>query len=630
MPVVFSKKNNACWPLPADYPTLSKDGQRKARVNAASIGGRPDLEVASWHFFRETYLIPQGLSWYRNDYTPSPASHYQWVHDWWSYDRLIHAAPRGTCKTTINLEDILKNIITKNSWECALFLATQNFAADRLGRLMDQVESNELIINDFGRLKIKRGSGRWNRGSCMELNNGSRVNAIPITGASLGSRPSGLLVLDDVEKSDDLVKLPSDLRENFERFFFNALYPMANSPGKKIPMRVIGTLYHRRMFIYWLYSTKDRRVADYFKRTLMNIPDMEWEVFDEDWQEATKLRMGLANYNAQCMNDPGTDAEHILQIHPELCTYWLEDMDQATYDDPLNSQAIVVSHNLIGYNKENNDTKEKEPVPIPNKIVREFGTVVQGMRRFICVDSAKTTTELSDFSVIHVMGFENTREHPDTLWSLDCWRGKVRPEELVRLIYQMAIKWDVNFIGVEAYAVYSTFFEMTRDALPAMYGTGRRVPRVIPLTFPTKYTKVDKLMGLEYRFRQFRVKLPLHALSGTSNRAKAYQRMWHEIENFTEDMALLDHDDVIDTLAMHQAIGKQHKAVAASVYKPVDLVQKLLEGESEVLGIPVMSGLNASDIPLETMRELMQRRYDDMLEAAGYGYDDLDAPDDNY
>lgn len=620
MPIVFPRENNIYFPLPSDYPTLSKDGKRKARVNAASLGGRPDLEVASWHFFRETYLIPQGLTWYRNDYTPSPDSHYKWIYDWYSNDRLIHAAPRGTCKTTVNLEDILKKITTNHHWECALFLATQNFAADRLGRLMDQIESNPLIIEDFGKLKIKRGSGRWNRGSCMELTNGSRVNAIPITGASLGSRPSGLLVLDDVEKSDDLVKLPSDLRENFERFFFNALYPMANSPGKRIPMRVIGTLYHRRMFIYWLYSTEDKRVSSYFTRILMDIDTMDWNVFDKDWKDRMILEIGLANFNAQYMNAPGTEAEHILQIHPELCTYWLEDLDQESHDDPLNSKSLVISHNLIGYKDEKN--KKEEPVPIPNKIVREFGDVIQGMRRFICVDSAKTTTELSDFSVVHVMGFENTSEHRDTLWSLDLWRGKVRNEELVRTIYQMAQKWQVNFIGVEAYAVYSTFFEMCRDALPSMYGKTGRVPRVMPLTFPTKYSKEDKLMGLEWRFRQYRVKLPLHAEIGDSNRAKAYRRLRHEIENFTEDMALLDHDDVIDTLAMHQAIGKQHQAVAPDIYQPVNLIEKLLEGNYEECGVPLMSGININDLTETQLRELMNRNYDEQVEEAGFDPED--------
>lgn len=611
MPVVFPKSE--FFPLPPDYGTLSKDGARKARVNAASLQGRPDLEVISWHFFRETYLRPAGQSWYKTGFSESPAAHYQWVKDWHSYDKLIHAAPRGTCKTTVNLEDILKCVVTRKYWECALFLSTNKFVADRLGRLMDQIEHNDLINNDFGKLKPHRGAGLWNRGSEMSLTNGSRVLAMPITGASLGTRPSGLLVLDDVEKSDDLVQVPSDLRENFDRFFFNAIQPMARSPGFNIPIRILGTLYNRRMFIYNLWSTKDSRIRDFWHRTLMNIQDMAWDVFDEDWQEQTKREFGIAAYNAQYMNDPGTAADRILQIHPELCTYWLDDVDEAAHNDPLNSQAMVTTHVLKGWHKPDGVGEKSEDVPIPMSVVRPFGDVVGSMRRFITVDSARTTTKMSDFSAVHVLGFENSDKHRDTLWSLDAWIGRVRYEELVRRIYLMAQKWQVMLVGVEAYAVYSEFYEMVRDALPSMYGQGEYRPRVIQIKFPTRFEKVDKIMGMEWRFKQFRVKLPLDR----KEKVPAYRRLWYEVENFTEDMALLDHDDMIDTLAMHQAIGKPHKAAAADIHRPLNLVEQMAAGEVEHVGVPLMSGLNASDIPADVLDKLMYDRYVQRLEEAG-------------
>jgi len=612
MAVVFPRKNNPFWPLPADYPRLTKEGQKKARVNACRVGGRPDLDVARWAFFRETYLIPSGYQWYKNGYTPSPVSHYQWLHDWSKYPMLVHAAPRGTAKTTINMEDILSQIVSKTYWECALFLSTRNFAVDRLGRLMDQVENNPLIVDDFGKLKPPRGTGIWNRGSCMELTNGCRVTAIPITGASLGTRPSGLVVFDDVEKSDDLVQTPSDLRENFEAFFFNAIYPMSRSPGGTIPMRIIGTLYHRRMFIYWLYTTKDKRVRDFWKRTLMNIKDMDWDVMGEQWQQDMKQQMGAAAFSAQYMNAPTTDAERILDVHPELNTYWLEDVDQNATDDPINSQALVVSHQLGGYTGEGDNKR-----PIPSKIIRKWSDVLGGMRRFITVDTARTTTDTSDYSVVHCLGFENTHDHRDTLYSLDIWMGRVRYEELVRRLYQMAIKWQVPLIGVEAYPVFSEFYERVKDQLPSMFGGGRGVaPRVIPLKFPPHVEKVDKFLGMEWRFSQFRVKYPLHL----KDTLAGYRRLWYETENFTEDMALLDHDDCLDTLAMHQCIGKQSRSKAPDVYKPANLVEKLDNGEAEYCGIPCMSGINASDIPPDVLDRLLNERREAAHEE--YGLDD--------
>lgn len=615
--IVFPIKGNILWPLPADFSTLTLDGQRKARVNACSITGKPQYDTAAWAFFRDTYLIPQDRQWYRTGFTASPDSHYQWVYDWNDpkNELLVHAAPRGTCKTTINLEDILRHIVALPYWECALFLSTMNFASDRLGRLMDQVEHNQLIVDDFGKMKGKV----WNRGSKMELKNGSKVWAFPIKGASLGTRPSGLIVLDDVEKSDDQVVAPSDLRAYFREFFFNAIYPMSRSPGHSVPIRILGTLYNRRMFIYWLYSTDDTRIKGFWARKLLNIEQMDWSVMGPLWQAEEKKRLGPTAYAAQYMNDPGTAAASMLCVHPELCTYWLENEDGPALTDPFNSNATIVTHGLKGWLKED---PKSEPIPIPVKIKRPWAEVVSNMRRFITVDPAFSTNADSDYSVVHVMGFENTEDHRDTLYSLDIWWGRVRPEELTRIIYQLAQRWGVSLVGVEAYPVRAEFYERLRDDLPGMYGQSGFVPRILPLKFPPKVTKPEKIMGLEWRFTQFRVKLPIDR----HQRNKGYERLFWEVENATEDSALLDHDDCVDSLAMHQAIGKPHKAIGPDLVRHVDPVQLLRDGiyTHEATGQSVMSGLNASEIPDDVLRKMFDERHVQRMEDAGLTEEELE------
>jgi hypothetical protein len=487
---------------------------------------------------------------------------------------------------------------------------------------MDQIEHNNLLIQDFGKLK---GTGRglkWNRASLMELNNGSRVSCYPISGASLGARPSGLIVLDDVEKSDDLVVTPSDLRENFENFFFNAIYPMARSPGSRIPIRIIGTLYNRRMFIYWLYSTADPRIAEFFTRRLMNVVDLDWNVMDEAWQEEEKRRLGPSAYAAQCMNEPGTEADKMLRIHPELCTYWLENTDGAAYADPLNSQASIVTHQLGGWKK---GIADETPIPQPRRVTRLWRDVVGNMRRFITVDSARTTKPDSDYSVVHVMGYENTEAHRDTLYSLDIWMGRKRPEEVIRVIYQMALRWGVNLIGVEAYPVLSEFYERVRDNLPALYGTSNITPRVIPLKFPPRIEKPEKAMMIEWRFTQFRVKFPLDRRSWKE--PCGFSRLWHEVEHATEDWGLMDHDDCIDTLCMSQLIGKPHKAAGPDVVGETDPVKLLRAGvyTHEATGQSVLSGMNASEIPNDVLGIMLAKRYDDAMEEVGLDEEDVDA-----
>ena len=116
-------------------------------------------------------------------------------------------------------------------------------------------------------------------------------------------------------------------------------------------------------------------------------------------------------------------------------------------------------------------------------------------------------------------------------------------------------------------------------------------------------------MTMSWRFRQYCVKLPLHRKS-----ALPYSEFWYQVENFTyPNMELLRHDDALDTLAMHQAIGKQREHAEADVTAGRDLVEMLRAGEEFGSGIPVMSGLNINDIPNDVLHEMIDRRREDAV-----------------
>jgi len=579
VPAIFA--DSPIFPRPADYHDLTLEGQRLARVNAVSLGGTPDLEVTSWDYFRHYYLVPPDSGFYADGFVESPQSHSQWVRDWYTYPRLVTACPRGTCKTTINLEDILRNLVSRKHWQCALFLSTRDFCTDRLGRIAGQLEHNERIVDDFGKLKPKKGSGTWNRGSVLETTTGCKVAAKPIKGASLGTRPSGLIVLDDVEKSKDQVVNPANERQGFHNFFFNGLLPMARTPGSIVPMRVIGTLYSRQMFIYWLYSTQDPKVKDFFHRTLMDIYDLDWSAMGPEWIEAEKLKLGPAAFSAQCLNKPSTEDEALLKMHPQLTTYYLDERDQAASERPLHSNAKVVTHQVAGFEEPPPVTDGTVSAPLPKirKLTRSFADVVGRMYRFITVDYAPTINELSDFSAVHVLGLESSDEHPNTLYSLDAWLGKAQRSEVVKIIGELAVKWKVYVIGIEAYPlqmeVYERFHLDIQPMLEAACGEGEThtMPAVIPIKFPTTLSKAEKIKGMQWRFDQYRVKIP----SDRGNEV-AYRELWNQIALFTNDMGLLEHDDILDTLAMHQQIAKGAAPIAISVAKDLDPEEQLRRG----------------------------------------------------
>jgi hypothetical protein len=142
------------------------------------------------------------------------------------------------------------------------------------------------------------------------------------------------------------------------------------------------------------------------------------------------------------------------------------------------------------------------------------------------------------------------------------------------------------------------------------------------LKFPPKVSKAEKIMGLEWRFTQFRIKLPIDRHS----RNPGYERLFYEIENSTEDLALLDHDDCVDSLAMHQAIGKPHQAIAADIMPEVDPIKLLRQGVyvHEATGISVLSGLNASEIPADVLGKMMHERYERERDEAGLTDEDIE------
>jgi hypothetical protein len=613
MAVVFPKAGNAFWPLPPDYPELDAEGQKAARVNAVRLRGRPDLEVASWAFFRDYYLLPRPKGeFYKHGRVRSPDMHYGWIYFWEKHQLSVTAAPRAAAKSTLIKENILRKIVSRPYWETVLFLAKMDFLTPTFDDLMIQIEHNEAIVNDFGVLKPKSREGIWNHHQ-IKLRNGAMLTGMPLMGAALGKRPHEIY-FDDVEKSEDMVVSPSELIAQFQSFFFNVVYPMADN--FEVAIRVVGTLLSRRTFIHWLHTTEDPRIDDW--RRLFHAvvyvdkegkEQDEWpEKMGREWQAVQKRRMGQAAFAAQYMNDPGTEAERVLQIHPELNTYWVEDEDDALVNDPLNSKALMVSHQLAGWD---DSLKDRDAAPIPASIVRPFGETVQKMRRFIVVDWAKTISESSDFSCIHVMGIENSKDYRDTLWSLDLWLGKKPTEEVIRRAYLMALKWSVPLVAVEAYPVQMEFAERLKYDLPSMYGEGEVPCRVLHVKFPARYSKADKITGLHWRFRQFRLKLPSHL-----RRLPGYRELWYQIENFTEDLALLRHDDAIDTLATHLAIGKPSAPSGPDEHIVRDAITKLRDGEyvDPDSGISTMSGINASEIPNDVLEDMFQKRWEHLQE----------------
>lgn len=585
-------KGNPYYPLPADYTTLTGPGQRLARLNAVALQETPEDLVTSWAFFRRYYLEPEEVGWYKR-WKPSPPTHYQLVHDIGTFSRNAWAAPRAYAKSTLVTEMFFPLTLGRPNFHIAALRATDRKSRKHMSQVRRQFETNRLLKEDYGELQPPRGRRVWNT-ELLELPNGSRIEGLSVNGALRGDRPD-FIVVDDAEYDEDdqgdTYRVQRQL-ESFETLLFKVILGMLED-GAGIAW--IGTLISRSSFLYHVVrDTTDPRFRFWNRRILSaTMPDgsLLWEAkWDEQALRDKRLSMGDATYSSEMMNDPGTGAERILHIHPDFCTYAVKGAPEKE-EDPLQSMAEIEY-----------TTKGSERITMP------FGEFAQTLYRVALVDYASTVRLTSDFSCILVLGFD-TR---DTLWILDGFLARVREDALVRRIWHMSYKWRCRATGVEAVSIQKTLADRVASSLSQMSAGTQYIPRVLPIKYPARAKKEERMMGLEWRFNQHKIRFPTHRSTEFP-----IAQLIQQVEGFTPDLSRLRWDDAIDTLAMHQYLVRRQGSKRAPALTTPTPLESLKQGEfhDERTGLSHMSGLDAADLDQETLHQMHEAHLQ-------YGHDD--------
>lgn len=599
-PVRFSRKDNPWWPLPDTYPTLSPENQRLARLNVCFANETPEDCVIAWAFFKKHYLEsqPPGI-WYKPPFYPSPPVHYLYVDSLHRYARNVYGVPRSFAKTTVLLENILLWALTRPFFKAALIKSSIDFVRADFSRLMYQIEHNDRILADFGQLKPTRGQGIWSQ-SRLFLTNGFELVGRPIEGQILGLRPN-FMALDDVEFDPALQIVPTYKTEQLQYFLKNHAEATLDV-GCGLMLQ--GTLLTRKSFLYYAATVSEAEDPTwaYYNRIILAARDsagqLTWrEKFSESRLKQLRESLGAAAYAAQVMNDPGSSQDTLLSVHPTLNQYVIEDQDDALETRPLNSDATLVS--WLRTASPHADALSLDT----QEIRRPLGETVGNMYRMVLVDYARARGPHSDYSCVMVIGLENSQTYKDTLWVLDLWLDKKPDNIIVDKIWEMASKWRVRVIGIESVAMQKQFYDKAQADFLHRAEREQWMPRVEEITYKgeLKKSKESRIMGLVWRFEQFRIKLPRHL-----SLSKPWSDLYFQIENFTEDGRLLQHDDAIDTLAMVHYVYKPRGNYAArppdTAEGPFDLLRKGLvyfPGTKQT----IMSAFNPNEVPADVRRE---------------------------
>ncbi len=603
-----ARAGNKLWPLPADYPTLTEAGRRGARVNACRLSATPDEFVASWAFFREYYLFgtPKG-EWYKHGIKPSPIEHYQMVRDLGQNPFNAWAAPRSFAKSTVLGREIpLKLALTRPNFETVIFMATGRHLTKTFDMFMVQIAENSRIVDDFGKLKPPRGKGMWNHGA-LKLQHGGAIYGVPIGGKSLGERPN-LLIFDDVEFDDELVLHCAERTEAMDRFLTSTAIPMME---EGTCLGVIGTLHSRRFFIYYMMTSKEQRWKQWNRRLItVERKSGAWtwpEKLGGDFLESQRKLMTPSAFRANYYNTPGTESDRLLYVHPLLNTFEI-DTSEDSDDEPLTSRAALVSYRAT-------DWDDEKGLRNADIVRRPLGETVSKMYRIACVDYASTTGRHSDYSCIMVMGFESSDLYKDVLWVLDLFIGKVKDDELVQRLWAMAEKWGVHVCGVEAIGLQVQLAERIDVEFGDRVETGGWRPRVLPVRYPARSPKSERIGQMQWRFNQYRVKI-----RDDLRTEWPWRELYRQIEFATADLALLTKDDAVDALAMHQYVVRPRRAVTPG-YEPresaTDPRELLKAGELfHDTGIPAITSLMPGELDQELVEHMRANAFEDEDERA--------------
>lgn len=574
--------------LPHDYDVLTQRGQRLARLNGVRLHGpEPEKFVRAYTLFDTYYLrqLPNGV-FYKDMMPPSPY-HLASLMDLALYQLNAWAYPRGAGKSTVLGKAVpLFMSLARTNFDILLILAKDAFVTKRFSHLMAMMEDNPYIVNDFGRMKPPRGSKVWNH-SLMQLANGSTLTGMPVEGKMLGERPD-LILPDDPEHDKSMVANPNPtvLREAYERLLFGTVMPMLRAGSC---LGWIGTLLDAQSFLSHIMYSKDPKFR-HWNRRVYGAYLSDGGLFWKEWRNEADLERlrqlwGEEYFQTHMQNRPGAAGAGFLKIHDKFCTYRVEDIGEKDQHIPLEAGSKLVAIRPVKTDTAGVFTEEPS--------VRNYGQTVSTMYRFMTIDWAFTTAETSDYSCVHVFGYENSQQFKDTLWSLDMWLDKKPAAIVTDVALKMAVKWRVRTIGSEAIGAQMGLTERLAYDWDRLYGRLGWRPAVIPLRGTTA-SKDERIAGVQWRFDAYKIRLPVH-----KRNTWPYKELFYQIENFAVGKRRIPHDDALDTVAMTAMIARPLSAGAkfAAGEESGSALEKMKIGQmiDKKTGIPLITRVGADE-----------------------------------
>lgn len=637
--ITSREEGNANYPLPPDYDTLTKEGQRLARLNACrqwllhedNLETRGNNLVASVWWFDRYYLWPDDVADFNPlfyDDTPLETPDFHWVllRQWASYRLTAAVAPRGSAKSYLNCKDMLLRMMTRPAYSFVYATSTHSNAREVGERLKRQLIHNQRLHDDFapefdGRIVPRRGEGSFST-EHMILNNGSWLRLLSASSKQRGGRPRRYR-LDDPEYDPKSSTPMSVLRAYMDELLFKIVIPMVTRPDTGVDW--VGTFVSKRHYLWHamqLESTpegsraKDPRFNRWSRLIIPAAieedgvlsscwPDM-WPTTKSErllkavtqprFKEALSLEeiretIGTANFNSEYLASPGDGDFTIFgSLVDHLHGWKFEEID-----DRLDQPLLTTTH--IVWNEKVSEKTELRRMPLP-EFLRSYARI------FMTADTSHTSGTDSDFKVCCLMAITPQND----LFILDLWARQGPESDLVKAIFEMADRWRCPTVHPEiikqGVSLYNALNSIVSTRANDMAGVAH-LPKIVKLN-PGMAEKQDKIAGLQFRFEHGKIKLPLWRRDQLP-----WRYLFDQIESFNPEAqdGGLEKDDCIDTVAMSQFVlrGRLSKTPGSDGL-PKTLFERLRDGDFYENGMHVGEGLNLDSLSAQQIQEILDAR----------------------
>ncbi len=568
---------NPWYPLPADYPELTAEGQRQARVAAVSRRKTPQEFVESWALFRQLYLMPLPPgAFYPTGALPSPTAHYEWIHDFEAYSRNAIGAPRASAKSTILGKELpLLNALTRPYYTQLIVLANDRMVEQRFEDLALQLTENELILEDFGKQKPRKGEMIWNRHQMTLDSNRSSLIGLSVESRKLGHRPSAI-ILDDPEYNPDIEGSQTAFLDNMERFIFREMLPMLED---HCGFMWIGTLLSRRSALWQVCMGDDERF-DFWNRRIYSMVGYDdhgiakyfWEEkWDADAVARKRKELGAAAFESECQNNPVSTMDRTLTLDPIANGYTIA-------GDTLSWQTVETDGTV-------------------HRFETSFSEWLEKVSIVAVVDPAAKVTATSDYSAIGVIAIDEEKNW----WVLELSLKRIVDQRLLDEVYKLGSKWGAALVGFESIAFQDQLRNRMQADVLEKSDTTSWEPRVFPIRSPAKLSKPERIANvLGPRLSRGKIRLPLHLKD-----VWPYKELFRQIEDFTKDLKLLPHDDAVDMLSLMGYVPVPNVRMLTRLAEGMSIEDQIAAGRiiEESTGLPLIFFIDPSSVDAEALRQ---------------------------